>query len=295
LGIKITSNISEKELIFNRLGRKIPDNYQICAKHRYNLGIKYRPMKNTCLYPSDQKHSKHFSICPISLCQFLNNQFEKIIPYGSYFCASCKREAYKIKNASERNLNSDLAVHEPYITQLDDDISVTTCSEYVPQPDENSVPFSENSEHYDCSSRKYIKAVLVINKIAQPSTCSIKSDLSTVTNRYITHLQNDFQTYLNNCISNYKAAFVEHTQSNFDDYIMHPTLIKMTKHDKVDNYDSKEFENLKLLYSHGTKKTKIQILSIVSVNYSRSYLMKEFNCTQFEIDKSTILAKKLLW
>jgi len=102
--LKIPITLSESQLVLNRsILTEVPEGAEICPKHRYRLGINWRP-SNICMHPKHSDEKKTVSClrsCGYELCSKL------AIPLGSLICTKCRKaETATATTAAEQNINS---------------------------------------------------------------------------------------------------------------------------------------------------------------------------------------------
>ena len=113
---------TEKSLIENRLNKVLKKNEQLCAYHRYNLGVGWKKRK-VCQHPHHEyQHSKKSPAVrpsPISLTLNLTAQYGVCVPIGSMLCFK------HLKKQVDVDTNNDFMCSRSEFEYIPEEINVT--------------------------------------------------------------------------------------------------------------------------------------------------------------------------
>lgn len=245
--------VSEGDVIENRLGQKLDPALLICPKHRYSLGLKWKP-KALCQYKNECM-SKGLKV-PWNVYTFVKAGNPKFV-LGSLICKSCKSSIIKKMNES-------------------DDEELNTTSGFLPE----GADFDD--EEYHLRKERLDKLTTMLNVPTIPSQIKQNvSDISHRTRRYIQKVYADLQYQLTETFAYLIAPGQEEAIKK---------VITTIGSDEKD--DTKELQNLKDAYSSCSDyRAKISVLTLVPATMSKLKVCEIFDCKEYEIRKARQIVK----
>jgi hypothetical protein len=304
--------VSEKALICNRLGileEQFTEDMAICGKHRFSLGVSYRPPRK-CMHPNPHHKSKpkgsSLKPCSLNVGKSISKKFCRNFIIGDRLCNVCLRSEYQSQShnqiipseeereilfiaeeeTSERRLRKrNKCLSELYVSR---DESISSHSDFQSDPNwaDNDLAVVIPSPKRQCLNASFNEH---LNDLNLPPLSILQSPIENVSARHKRRLRKNFQKYIETCTDTFMKGTSTRSADEFMVQIAKPVFSKLAGSCTY-SPDSITPQLLEV-YSKGNRKVQNIVLSIVAFDYTQDYICRMFNCSKRQIETARQIKK----
>jgi hypothetical protein len=292
LSTEESGNISERFLVNNRAGKcgPGPDNALVCPKHRFSLGIRWRP-KQVCQHPN-HTHTKHkkkaVRSVSVSMAKYISDKYKLIFPIGGSMCAKCRLEEGESMKSKKMPPEASQNIPAEGSSEMEEDLPLAML-----QDD----PVEKSSESEEDVSAVQWKLTKLNEEMGTKGITPVKyagqsyltgQSLEKVTPRTVQSLKRKYTQFIQGQTRTFIEATCPGQETLFNETVMKPVLVSLSQ----DNVECISIEQDHLMnelitaYNDSTDKvSKLQILSLVPERYSKTTVMILFGCTKYQAER----------
>ena len=295
LSTEETKGISERFLVNNRAGNTEPgpDNALVCPKHRFRLGIHWRP-KGICQHPNHVQSRKKVSVrsIPVNLSNYISKKYKFVFPIGGSMCTKCRlqegesmktTESVKVfTESSESDENLPLAMLQANPVEKSSESS----DENLPLAMLQADPLEKSSESEEDISAVHFKRTKLNEELGKKGYTPVKhavENLDQVTPRVIQGLKRKYVQFVQSQTKAFVQATCPGQEMLFNETIMKPVFLSLSQEKSLNFEQTPTLQQDELMdeliraYNDSKDKVgKLQILSLVPEKYSKTSIMLLF-------------------
>lgn len=255
-------------MIENHTNQRLPADSVICAKHRYVLGVKFRPNPKICSHPKCKKETNHLQYSTYEHWTKITYHYGHFLLRG-LLCKSCRTNPVKDGEEHEDQEEEDFAGNK-----MDTDQHCETDNFDIADFDNDSA-LSQFDQIYGV-----LKAPKPQYKL---SNCTNFSSLSSTA---MAHAVKSYQDFTNSAKMVFLNGFMPEKAAQKEFLAYYESL-----NDQNDSETDLTITQLINLYKSAlTAESKFAILTIAVGLFKKSLIMEKLECTRHMLDKAVKIA-----